>query len=138
VCDERTLMEHSKALEHGGVTRGSRLPPRRACVMPGASVLPVASGHASRGGGAVPRRGRGVRVDPIKPMFKAPGTEGSKLKYDELLSKFAFKFNLRRYTSVPVGVALVVPPAPAPAPAAVAAAAAVAAGAYTRPLCSST
>ena len=30
-------------------------------------------------------------------MLKAPGTKRLKLKYDEPLSNFAFKFNLRRY-----------------------------------------
>jgi hypothetical protein len=39
-----------------------------------------------------------VQVDPIKPTLKAPGIKPLKLKYDELLSSFAFKFNLRRYT----------------------------------------
>jgi hypothetical protein len=39
-----------------------------------------------------------VQVDPIKPTFKPPGTERLTLKYDELLSSFAFNFNLRRYT----------------------------------------
>jgi len=29
--------------------------------------------------------------------LKAPGTKRLKLKYDEVLSRFAFKFNLRRY-----------------------------------------
>jgi len=38
-----------------------------------------------------------VQVDPIKPMLKPPGTKRLKLKYDELLSNVAFKFNLRRY-----------------------------------------
>jgi hypothetical protein len=38
-----------------------------------------------------------VQVDPIKPTLKAPGTKRLKLNYDELLSNFAFKFNLRRY-----------------------------------------
>jgi len=42
-------------------------------------------------------RGRAVQVDPIKPMLKSPGIKRLKLKYDELLSSFAFKFNLRRY-----------------------------------------
>ena len=37
-------------------------------------------------------------MDPIKPQLKAPGTKRLKLKYDELLSSFAFNFNLRRYT----------------------------------------
>jgi len=37
-----------------------------------------------------------VQVDPIKPMLKAPETKLLKLKYDTPLSKFAFKFNLRR------------------------------------------
>ena len=34
----------------------------------------------------------------MKPTLKAPGTKRLKLKYDNLLSSFAFKFNLRRYT----------------------------------------
>jgi len=37
-------------------------------------------------------------VDPIKPTLKLPGTKHLKLKCGELLSTFAFKFNLRRYT----------------------------------------
>ena len=41
--------------------------------------------------------GRAVQVDPIKPTLKAPGTKRLKLKYDKLLSSFAFNFNLRRY-----------------------------------------
>ena len=39
-----------------------------------------------------------MQVDPSKPTFKAPGTKRLKLKCVEPLSKFAFKFNLRRYT----------------------------------------
>jgi hypothetical protein len=38
-----------------------------------------------------------VQVDPIKPRLKAPGHTRLKLKCDELLSNFAFNFNLRRY-----------------------------------------
>jgi hypothetical protein len=38
-----------------------------------------------------------VQVDLIKPTLKAPGTERLKLECDELLSKCAFNFNLRRY-----------------------------------------
>jgi hypothetical protein len=38
-----------------------------------------------------------VQVDPIKPTLKAPGTKYFKLEYDELLSSFALKFNLRGY-----------------------------------------
>ena len=38
-----------------------------------------------------------MQVDPIKPMLKPPGAKHLRLKYDELLSSFAFKFNLRRY-----------------------------------------
>jgi len=44
-----------------------------------------------------------VQVDPIKPTLKAPGIERLKLKHEELLSNFGFKFNLRRYTTVMVG-----------------------------------
>ena len=41
-----------------------------------------------------------MQLDPIKPTLKAPGTKCLKLKYDKLLSNFAFKFKLRRYTMV--------------------------------------
>ena len=41
-----------------------------------------------------------MQVNPIKPMLKPPGTKHLKLKYDELLSSLAFKFNFRRYTLV--------------------------------------
>jgi len=37
----------------------------------------------------------------MKPMLKPLGTKRLKLKFDILLSNFAFKFNLRRYTVVP-------------------------------------
>ena len=41
--------------------------------------------------------GKTVQVDPIKPTLTAPITQRFKLKYDKLLSSFAFKFKLRRY-----------------------------------------
>ena len=41
-----------------------------------------------------------MQVDPIEPTSKAPGTKRLKLEYDKLLSSFAFKFNLRRYTEL--------------------------------------
>ena len=34
----------------------------------------------------------------MQPILKAPGSERLKLEHQELLSKFAFNFNLRRYT----------------------------------------
>ena len=34
----------------------------------------------------------------MKPTLKAPGAKRLKLKYDELLSNIALKFNLRRFT----------------------------------------
>ena len=49
-------------------------------------------------GDDVDRRGEAVQVDPFKPKLKPPGTKRLKLKYDELPSNFAFKFNLRRYS----------------------------------------
>ena len=89
-----------------------------------------------------PRRGRAVQVDPIKPPLKAPGMKCLNLKYDILLSSFGIKFNLRLYIK---------DTAPAiPFVAALCADAGVsfilkydqcrdqAAGAYTRPLLSST
>jgi hypothetical protein len=42
--------------------------------------------------------GRAVQVDPFKPKLKPPGTMRLKLYSDALLSTFAFKFGLRRYT----------------------------------------
>ena len=47
-----------------------------------------------------------MQVDPIKPTLKPPGTKRLKLEYDELLSNFAFKFNLRRYGLVLASAAL--------------------------------
>ena len=41
-----------------------------------------------------------MQVDPIKPTLKAPGTKRLKLEYYEMLSRFAFEFNLRRCTQV--------------------------------------
>jgi len=60
-----------------------------------------------RGAAAAPRRrrrctrrGRAVQLDPTKPTLTAPGAKRLKLKYDdEPLSNFAFSFKLRRYTA---------------------------------------
>jgi hypothetical protein len=41
-----------------------------------------------------------VQLDPTKPPLKAPGAEPFKPKCDELLSNFAFNFNLRGYIKV--------------------------------------
>jgi len=38
-----------------------------------------------------------VQVDPSKPVLKASGTMRLKLKYGKLLSSFAFKSDLRLY-----------------------------------------
>ena len=46
----------------------------------------------------------------MKPELKAPGTNLLTLHYDEPLSTFAFKFNLRRYNMAAfVGAPLVAP-----------------------------
>jgi len=49
------------------------------------------------------KRGHGtaVQVHPINPTLKAPGTKRLKLMCDVQLSTSAFKFNLRRYNTVP-------------------------------------
>jgi len=47
-------------------------------------------------------RGRAVQVDPIKATLKPQGTKRLKLNYDEILSNFAFKVNLRRYFVVTI------------------------------------
>jgi hypothetical protein len=39
----------------------------------------------------------------MKPMLKGPGAKRLKVKWDELLSSFAFNSNLRRYNAVPAG-----------------------------------
>ena len=44
--------------------------------------------------------GRAVQVDPVKPLLKPPGTKRLKVMCDILLSTSAFKFNLRRYTTL--------------------------------------
>ena len=44
----------------------------------------------------MPVRGEAVQVDPITSTLKAPGTERLKLKYEELLTNYGFKFTLRR------------------------------------------
>jgi len=36
----------------------------------------------------------------MKPELTAPGTERLKLKFDGLVSNFAFEFNLRRYNQL--------------------------------------
>jgi len=41
-----------------------------------------------------------VQVDPTKPKLKALKAERLKPNYDETLSIFAYKFNLRRFTKV--------------------------------------
>ena len=39
-----------------------------------------------------------MQFDPIKSTLKPPETKRLKLEYYELLSNFALKFNLRRYS----------------------------------------
>ena len=76
--------------------------------------------------------GEAVQVDPIRSTLKAPGTDLLTLEYDDLLSYFAFNFDLRHHT---LAVRLCKEEAVA---AAAEAADAAAAGTYTRPLFSST
>jgi len=46
-----------------------------------------------------------VQVDPIKLTLKASGKLLT-LKYDDVLSSFAFDFNLRRYNKAAISLAL--------------------------------
>ena len=63
--------------------------------------MPDVRNADAAGGGPQPgARGRAVQVDPIKPTLKAPRTNPLQLKYDTLVSTFAFKFSLRRYNVV--------------------------------------
>ena len=41
-----------------------------------------------------------MQVDPSRSRVDRSWSQRLKLKYDELLSNFAFNFNLRRYTQV--------------------------------------
>ena len=56
--------------------------------------------------------GRAVQVDPIKPTLKAPVLKLLKLDCDDLRLNFAFKFNLRRYSSAPASSAPTRPSSP--------------------------
>jgi hypothetical protein len=64
--------------------------------------MSLAAGAAGDGeGGRLEiERGRAVQVDPINLVLKAPGIKRLKLKFDDPLPNFAFKFNLRRYNEV--------------------------------------
>ena len=64
------------------------------------SARPCPVAPDGEGGGGDARQGRAVQVVLIKPTLKAPGTKRLKLTYDGMASKFAFKFNLRRYIKV--------------------------------------
>ena len=70
------------------------------------TLLTAAGGGVDAGAAAAiahveePSHGEAVQADPIEPKLKAPGTNLLTLRYDELLSIFAFKVNLRRYTTV--------------------------------------
>ena len=75
------------------------------------------------------RRGRAVQVDPIKPTLKAPKFQLLELEHEEVLSNCGFKVKLRRYTVVAAACTLeTLKMATMCSPA----------GAYTRPLFSST
>ena len=77
------------------------------------------------------RQGRAVQAVPVQPILKPTGTKRWKLEYDEMLSSFAFRFNLRRYTKVTLAIAF-------QRELAILKRRISAAGAYTRPLFSST
>ena len=43
-----------------------------------------------------------MQVDPIKPTLPPPETQSLKLRCDEMLSTFAFHFNLHHYNKAEV------------------------------------
>ena len=82
-----------------------------------------------------------MQVEPFKPKLKPPGAKRLKLKCDILLSTSAFNFNLRRYNEVTAIADAADAATEAADDAAALNAAAIAeamAGAYIRPLFSST
>jgi len=104
-------MEVGAATEAGAGARRARLPPggyadsdkadaRRSSQIAGVSWLHSKRKWEARATVKGNRQylGGAVQVDPMKPILKAPGTKHLKPSYDEPPSKFAFKFNLRRYT----------------------------------------
>ena len=52
----------------------------------------------------VPKRSKALQVDPSKLTLKVPGSKRLSLKYDELLSSFAFSFKWRQYNQVTLTV----------------------------------
>ena len=76
-----------------------------------------------------------MQVEPLKSKLKATGAERLKLKHDDLLSRFAFKFNLRRYN---MALRTTILAKMTNRLMSLATANGLAAGAYTRPLFSST
>ena len=43
--------------------------------------------------------GKALQVEPMNAVLKAPGITAVKPKCDKVLSRFAFNFKLRRYTT---------------------------------------
>ena len=93
---------YKRIIEKEGSYNGKRVRPKDVCRLQKGGCGYAGSGtqveskkHFIVGAGS----GRAVQVDPIKPTWKAPGTKRLKLIYDRVLSKRAFKFNLRRYTA---------------------------------------
>ena len=71
---------------------------RRRAALEDTLAAAAAAEHGAPGSGTAPvvDLGEAVHVESMRSKLKAPGTERLKLKYDNLLSNFAFKFNLRR------------------------------------------
>ena len=65
----------------------------------GSCRTPIA-GYCHKVDGKLEFRGGAGQVDLMKPTLKPTGTKHLKLQCDILLSTFAFKFSLRRYTKI--------------------------------------
>jgi len=89
---------HTHTLQH---TKSAHVKPKSG------RVLAPARRRRTRASGGAPD-GRAVQVDPIKPVVEALGTKRLILKYDQPLSKFAFKFNLRCYTTADASAAVAI------------------------------
>jgi hypothetical protein len=106
--DRKVMLEMTEG--HGGGSGGgaggmsvttSGIEAPKGYMIVGFEVLPCSVSRAwldeQRGVHDLRQQGEAVQLETMKPVLEAPGIKRLKLNCDELISNFAFKFNLRRY-----------------------------------------